>query len=97
VRSRFLWYWLNAPFISAHTYGFRDGSVPERLNLPSIRGLPVLVPSTDEQIAIETLTAPLDDKVDLSKGPGIYTTKCDSTDGRLTRIIFREFVGRSFG
>ncbi len=34
---RFLRYWLNSPVMAAYIHGFRDGSVAERLNLPTIR------------------------------------------------------------
>ena len=40
----FLRHWLNSPIMAAHINGYRDGSVAERLNLPTIRALPVLLP-----------------------------------------------------
>jgi type I restriction enzyme S subunit len=39
----YLRHWLNSPIMAAHIQGYRDGSVAERLNLPTIRALPVLV------------------------------------------------------
>src|ERR1019366_1130030 len=36
VSPRFLRYWLNSTFMSAHVAGFRDGTVAERLNMPTI-------------------------------------------------------------
>ena len=52
VDFHYLRYWLNSPVMEAHIHGFRDGSVAERLNLPTIRILPVLLPSLPKQRAI---------------------------------------------
>lgn len=41
---RFLRHWLNSPIVEAHLHGYRDGTVAERLNLPTIRSLPVIIP-----------------------------------------------------
>ena len=41
LNSRFLRYWLNSPTLFDHILGFRDGSVAERLNMPTILELPV--------------------------------------------------------
>ena len=40
IDFRFLRYWLNSPVMALHIHGHRDGTVAERLNLPTIRGLP---------------------------------------------------------
>jgi type I restriction enzyme S subunit len=63
VNFRFLRYWLNSPMMSSYVNGFRDGSVAERLNLPTIRSLPILIPSRREQGAIADVLGALDDKV----------------------------------
>src|ERR1039457_853423 len=63
LEFRFLRYWLNSPIMATYIHGFRDGSVAERLNLPTIRSLPVLVPSMGEQSAIAEVLGALDDKV----------------------------------
>ncbi|GAA4243253.1 hypothetical protein GCM10022255_001560 [Dactylosporangium darangshiense] len=60
---RFLRHWLNSPLMARHISGFRDGSVAERLNLPTIRSLPVLVPPILEQHAIAEALGTLDDKI----------------------------------
>ncbi len=60
---RFLRYWLNSPVMAAYIHGFRDGSVAERLNLPTIRSLPVLMPPVGEQSAIAGVLNALDDKI----------------------------------
>src|SRR5205085_11025506 len=41
---RYLRYWLNSPIMVAHIQSSRDGTVAERLNMPTIRGLPALIP-----------------------------------------------------
>jgi type I restriction enzyme S subunit len=50
-----------------HTAGYRDGSVAERLNLPTIRALPVALPSVQEQRAIAHILGTLDDKIELNR------------------------------
>ncbi len=63
VGFRFLRYWLNSPIMATYIHGFRDGSVAERLNLPTIRSLPVLVPPMSEQSGIADVLGALDDKI----------------------------------
>jgi type I restriction enzyme, S subunit len=63
VDYRFLRYWLNSPTMAAYIYGFRDGSVAERLNLPTIRTLPILLPPLTEQSAMAGVLGALDDKI----------------------------------
>ncbi len=67
VDFRYLRYWLNSPIMASHIHGFRDGSVAERLNLPTIRGLPVLIPPLAEQKAIAHILGTLDDKIELNR------------------------------
>lgn len=68
VDHRFLRYWLNSPAMAAHVHGQRDGSVAERLNLPTIRNLPVLLPTIEEQRAIASILGSLDDKIAVNEG-----------------------------
>ncbi|MGW0777685.1 restriction endonuclease subunit S [Streptomyces sp. NPDC002835] len=63
VDFRFLRFWLNSPAMAAHVHGHRDGSVAERLNLPTIRSLPVILPGVAEQGAIASVLSALDDKI----------------------------------
>lgn len=63
----FLRYWLNSPVMAAHIHGYRDGSVAERLNLPTIRALPILIPPLAEQEAIAAVLGALDDKIELNR------------------------------
>jgi len=64
---RFLRYWLNSPIMAAHIHGFRDGTVAERLNLPTIRALTVALPPLAEQRAIAHILGTLDDKIELNR------------------------------
>jgi type I restriction enzyme, S subunit len=52
LNHRYLRYWLNSATMAGHVDGFREGSVAERLNMPVIRSLPVLVPPPRTQRAI---------------------------------------------
>jgi type I restriction enzyme S subunit len=67
INSRYLLCWLNSPLIASHIKGFRDGSVAERLNMPTIRGLPVAVPPLAEQRKIAHVLGTLDDKIELNR------------------------------
>ena len=50
--------------MAVHIHGFRDGTVAERLNLPTIRGLPVALPPLAEQQSIAHILGSLDDKIE---------------------------------
>jgi type I restriction enzyme S subunit len=63
----FLRHWLNSPIMAAHIHGYRDGSVAERLNLPTIRALPIVIPPLAEQKAIAAVLGALDDKIELNR------------------------------
>ncbi len=65
VNARFVRYWLNSSLMASYIEGFRDGSVAERLNLSTIRMLPVRLPDVAAQNAIVTVISSLDDKIDL--------------------------------
>lgn len=64
---KWLRYWLNSPLLARHVWGFRDGTVAERLNLPTIRALPVLAPQLHEQQGIGRLLGSLDDRIELNR------------------------------
>lgn len=64
---RFLRYWLNSPALSQHIHGFRDGSVAERLNMATIRSLPVLLPPLAEQQGVSRILGSFDDKIELNR------------------------------
>ena len=67
INSRFLRYWLDSPLMAAHTQARRDGSVAERLNLPTIRALPVIVPPLQEQRGVACALGSFDDKIELNR------------------------------
>ncbi len=58
VDFHYLRFWLNSPVMEAHIHGFRDGSVAERLNLPTIRVLPVLLPPSPNNAPSPPSSAP---------------------------------------
>lgn len=87
---RFLRYWLNSPTMSTHINGFRDGSVAERLNLPTIRSLPVLCPPIHDQRKIADVLSALDDKVRVNEQ---ITARADS----LGELHFKRFRNSARG
>lgn len=64
---RYLRYWINSPLMISHIQSLRDGTVAERLNLPTIRNLPILLPPIEEQRAIAHILAAFDDKIELNR------------------------------
>lgn len=84
VNFRFLRYWLNSPIMARHIHGQRDGSVAERLNLPTIRGLPVAVPPLDEQRAIAHILGTLEDKIELNR-------RMNETLETMVRTLFKSW------
>ena len=84
VASRFLRFWLNSPVVAAHIHGYRDGTVAERLDLPTIRGLPVPIPPYAEQVAIGRILGSLDDKIDLNR-------RMNETLEAMARAIFKSW------
>lgn len=84
VDTRFLRYWLNSPVMARHLEGFRDGSVAERLNLPTIRGLAVPVLPLAEQQAIAGVLGALDDKIELNR-------RMNRTLEEIARALFRSW------
>jgi type I restriction enzyme S subunit len=81
---RFLRYWLNSPAMVLHIHGHRDGTVAERLNLPTIRGLPVALPPLPEQHAIAHILGTLDDKIELNR-------RMNETLEAMARALFKSW------
>ena len=81
---RFLCHWLNSPVMASHIHGYRDGTVAERLNLPTIRALPVLVPPLSDQRAIAHILSTLDDKIDLNR-------RMNETLEAMARALFKSW------
>jgi type I restriction enzyme, S subunit len=67
LNSRFLRFWLNSSLMAQHISGFKDGSVAERLNMPTIRALPVPLLHPQRQLSIATVLGALDDKIELNR------------------------------
>lgn len=84
LNSRFLRMWLNSPVLVAHLHGFRDGTVAERLNMPTIRALPVPVVPRSQQDAIASILGALDDKIDLNR-------RMNETLEAMARAIFQDW------
>ena len=84
VQPSYLRYWLNSSRIQSHIHGHRDGSVAERLNLPTIRRLPVCTPSLSEQRAIAHILGTLDDKIELNRW-------MNETLEAMARALFRSW------
>jgi type I restriction enzyme S subunit len=84
IQFRYLRFWLNSPLLASHLHGHRDGSVAERLNLPTIRGLPVLLPTYREQLAIARILGSLDDKIELNR-------KMNETLEAMARALFKSW------
>jgi type I restriction enzyme S subunit len=70
--------------MAAHIHGYRDGSVAERLNLPTIRALPVLIPPLAEQKAIASVLGALDDKIELNR-------RMNATLEAMARALFQSW------
>lgn len=82
VDFRFLRHWLNSPVMAAYIHGHRDGSVAERLNLPTIRALPVAIPPRPEQRAIAHILGTLEDKIELNR-------RANETLEAMARTLFK--------
>lgn len=67
ANSRFLRFWLNSPILKEHILGFRDGTVAERLNMPTIRNIPVPLVPIEEQERVGEILGALDDKIELNR------------------------------
>jgi type I restriction enzyme, S subunit len=88
VSPRFLRFWLNSPVMAAHIAGYQDGSVAPRLNLPTIRALPILIPSLHSQHAIADVLGALDDKIQANRRSG---TILEAIPQELFRSWFTRF------
>jgi type I restriction enzyme, S subunit len=87
---RFLRFWLNSPVMASHVRGFRAGSAAERLNLTTIRGLPILIPPLCEQGSIADILSALDDKI-------VVNDRIAQSGRDLALSHFREAIGLAGG
>ena len=85
LNSRFLRLWLNSPILSLHIHGFRDGTVAERLNMPTIRALPIPMFDIKEQETIASILGAFDDKIELNR-------QTNETLEALSRAIFNDWL-----
>ncbi len=67
VDHRYLRYWLNSPPMFAHVAAHKDGSVAQRLNLPTIRSFPIPLPPRYEQRWIVDTLGSLDEKIESNR------------------------------
>jgi type I restriction enzyme S subunit len=84
VDTRFLRFWLNSPILKEHILGFRDGTVAERLNMPTIRNIPVPIVPIKEQRCIGAVLGALDDKIELNR-------RANETLEAISQAIFRDW------
>lgn len=84
LNPTFLKYWLNSSVMAAHIAGFKDGSVAERLNMPTIRALPVPRLDRNRQAQIATILGALDDKIELNR-------RMNETLETMARAIFKDW------
>lgn len=84
LNHRFLRLWLNSPLMARHLVGFRDGTVAERLNMPTIRALPIPGFERTEQDAIAAILGTLDDKIGLNR-------RMNETLEAMARAIFQDW------
>lgn len=87
IVSRYLLYWLNSPIMAAQVAAFRDGSVAERLNMPTIRGLPVPLTDMETQRRIADVLGGLDDKIALN-------ARMNATLEAMARAVFEDWFVR---
>lgn len=81
---RFLRYWLNSDRVRSYVAGHRAGSAAPRINLPTIRGVPVALPPLAEQKAIAAVLGALDDKIELNR-------RTNATLEAMARALFRSW------
>ena len=84
LNPSYLRFWLNSRIMSDHIHGFRDGSVAERLNMPTIRSLPILTPPLPIQKRIARTLGTLDDKIEINR-------RINATLEAMARALFRSW------
>lgn len=81
---RFLRHWLNSPAAAEHVYARRDGSVAERLNVSTIRTLPLPIPPLEQQNAIAKILGDFDEKLQINR-------QMNQTLEAIARAIFKSW------
>ncbi|GHC62246.1 restriction endonuclease subunit S [Roseibacillus persicicus] len=67
INPSFLRIWINSATLQNYLLAFRDGTVAERLNMSTVRTLPIPIPPLPEQKAIAHILGTLDDKIELNR------------------------------
>ncbi|HRJ54483.1 MAG TPA: restriction endonuclease subunit S [Candidatus Thiothrix moscowensis] len=67
IKSSFLRIWINSTTFQRYLLGFRDGTVAERLNVSTIKKLPIPVPSLKEQEKIISQLIPIEGKESINR------------------------------
>ncbi len=67
IDPSFLRIWINSATFQNYLLAFRDGTVAERLNMSTVRTLPIPIPPLPEQKAIAHILGTLDDKIELNR------------------------------
>ena len=67
IKPSFLRIWINSANFQNYLLAFRDGAVAERLNISTVRTLPIPLPLLPEQKAIAHILGSLDDKIELNR------------------------------
>ncbi len=67
INPTFLRIWMNSKNFQNYLLAFRDGTVAERLNLSTIRKLPIPVPSLEVQAQVISFITPLEGKETLNR------------------------------
>lgn len=84
VNSTFLRYWLNSSLIQSYIHGHRDGTVAERLNIPTILRIPVCIPPLPYQEAIAHILRAFDEKIELNR-------RSNETLEGIARALFKSW------
>jgi type I restriction enzyme S subunit len=84
IDGRFLHFFLRSPLAKAQIEGSVVGSTQKTISLKSISALRVPVPPQSELLAISTLLAALDDKIELNR-------KMNATLEDMARALFRDW------
>jgi len=84
ISARFLRIWINSPSFQNFLLAFRDGTVAERLNLSTIRKLPIPLPSIKEQERIEAILSPIENKIELNR-------KMNATLEAMAQALFKSW------
>ncbi|MDQ8209371.1 restriction endonuclease subunit S [Coraliomargarita sp. SDUM461003] len=84
INPSFLRNWINSPTFQNYLLAFRDGTVTERLNMSTVRTLPIPLPPLPEQKAIAHILGSLDDKIEVNR-------KMNATLEAMAQALFKSW------